>query len=72
MLSVDADFLMSILIEDWLTARDLTRKLKRSIIFTAQNGKLYTSKVRPTRDVVKILNDLPFDEALTLYKSAAE
>ena len=71
------------LVNDWLVSKDLKAILRKKVLALKDDGKLYTYKViepdkeRVTRsaervakfeNTVKVLNLLPFDEALKLYK----
>lgn len=72
-LPMDSDILLGDLLNEHLLAKDLKSALKRKVLFTMDDGKLYQVKAgtRPSNPrVVKVLNDLPFEEALTLYKTA--
>lgn len=72
-LPMSAELIFGDLLEKHLLAKDLKSALKRKVLFTMDDGKLYQVKAgaRPSNPrVVKILNDLPFEEALTLYKTA--
>lgn len=60
-------------LDTFLAARELRTKLRRQCVFTTTDGKLYSVKgtARPAyKDIAKVLNELPFDEALELYKTA--
>lgn len=73
-LPINADLLVSTLLEEHLIAKDLRAALRRRILFTRADGKVYELRgtVRPAKlDAVKVLNDLPFEEALALYKAAS-
>lgn len=70
-LTPTADSVIDDLLHDHLDAKDLKRKMKTKVVFTVSDGKLYETRglTRPTgTDVVKVLNDLPFDEALAIYR----
>ena len=71
-LSYDADFLMSTIVSNVLIEKDLKKLLKRKTVFIAE-GKMFEMKAphRPLNIHAErgvILNDLPFEEALKLYK----
>jgi hypothetical protein len=68
----DADMVVADLLNDFLIARDLKRALGRKTLFL-QGGKLYeTRKGGRPATAEKVLNDLPFDEALGLYQHATQ
>ena len=71
------------ILDDWLVSKDLKTLLRKKVMALKDDGKIYTYKVikpnkeRVTRsaervakfeNTVKVLNLLPFDEALKLYK----
>ena len=71
------------ILNTWLASKDLKTLLRKKVLALKDDGKLYTYKViepdkeRVTRsaervakfeNTVKVLNLLPFDEALKLYK----
>jgi hypothetical protein len=60
-------------VNDWLSARELKSKLKKQFLFQfADKVGVYAHKTRPSRaHKVTILNDLPFDEALSIWKETA-
>ena len=61
-------------VNDWLTARELKRKLKKEFLFQfADKVGVFAHKTRPSliADKATILNDLPFDEALAIWKETA-
>lgn len=75
---MDDQLLISALVEREICARDLRRKLKTSILFTASDSDdLFAvkapcteevfAKLRDDQKAVKILNTLPFEAALELY-----
>lgn len=69
-LSYDADFLMSTIVQNVLVEKDLTKALKKKTLFVL-GGKVYEMKLphRPkAEEKATVLNDLPFPEALKLYK----
>ena len=70
-------------LNDWRVSKDLKTLLRKKVMALKDDGKIYTYKVikpnkeRVTRsaervakfeNTVKVLNLLPFDEALKLYK----
>lgn len=71
MLEQNADMVLGALLSKHLATKDLQRIFKTKTLFTAADGKMYTVKggIAPT-DAVKILNLMPFDEALQLYLSS--
>lgn len=80
MMATDMDIYVGGLVEDALTAKDLKKTLKKMAI--VDGGAVYTYKCTPThptaREQIKakypnavVLNDLPFDEALALFKKCA-
>jgi len=60
-------------VNDWLSARELKSKLKKEFLFQfADKVGVFAHKTRPSRaHKVIILNDLPFDEALSIWKETA-
>tara|TARA_R110001599_G_scaffold87321_3_gene233157 strand:+ start:173 stop:658 length:486 start_codon:yes stop_codon:yes gene_type:complete len=67
-------------INDWLTARDLKRKMRNKILVQKEGrAGIFGTKHYPTRtstegrwsNGIRILNDLPFDEALAIWKETA-
>ena len=61
-------------VNDWLTARELKKKLKKEFLFQfADKVGVFAHKTRPSliADKATILNDLPFDEALAIWKETA-
>ena len=61
-------------IDDWLSARELKKKLKAGFLFQfADRVGVFAHKTRPSRaaGVAVVLNDLPFDEALSIWKETA-
>lgn len=68
-LEQNAEILLGDLLNTHLTTKDLRRIMKTNTLFTTADGKMYTVKgsVVPA-DAVKVLNNLPFDEALRIYK----
>ena len=57
-------------VNDWLSARELKSKLKKQFLFQfADKVGVFAHKDRPSRaHKATILNDLPFDEALVIWK----
>src|SRR6056300_699746 len=57
-------------VNDWLSARELKKKLKKEFLFQfADKVGVFAHKTRPSRaHKATILNDLPFDEALAIWK----
>ena len=60
-------------VNDWLSARELKGKLKKQFLFQfADKVGVFAHKTRPSRaHKATILNDLPFDEALSIWKETA-
>ena len=60
-------------VNDWLSARELKKKLKAGFLFQfADKVGVFAHKTRPSRaHKATILNDLPFDEALSIWKETA-
>ena len=58
-------------VNDWLSARELKSKLKKEFLFQfADKVGVFAHKTRPSRaHKATILNDLPFDEALAIWKA---
>lgn len=64
------DTFLGSLLHDFLTEKDFRGILKRKTVFVGSDGKLYQMKAphRPS-DAAKVLNDVPFEEALSTYKT---
>ena len=61
-------------VNDWLSARELKSKLRKAFLFQfADRVGVFAHKTRPPRavGVAVVLNDLPFDEALSIWKETA-
>lgn len=61
-------------VNDWLSSRVLKRKLKSGFLFqVADVGGLFGHKTRPSpaSGVSVVLNDLPFADALAIWKGTA-
>ena len=59
-------------IDDWLSARELKKHLKKSYVYHFADGAgMFAHKLRPASTVAVVLNDLPFDEALSIWKETA-
>jgi hypothetical protein len=58
-------------VNDWLSARELKSKLKKEFLFQfADKVGVFAHKTRPSRaHKVTILNDMPFDDALAIWKA---
>jgi hypothetical protein len=82
-LKMNADLLVSELVDDHLEKKDLERLLKRRIVFESRHkpnlweakktgaaGEVEAFAKRP--DVARVLNLLPFEEALRLYREKAK
>ena len=78
------EFWCSDQVNDWLGARELKKKLKSHVLFQFKyKDGIYQSKYHPTvtngewvinkqsGETRRILNDLPFDEALSIWKETA-
>lgn len=67
----DADTLVGDILDEYLMQRDLKRALGRKVLFL-RGGKLYEMKKGgpAPRDAEKVLNNLPLDEALKVYRAA--
>jgi hypothetical protein len=84
-LNQDADWLIMDLMATWLVSRDLKRAMSKRVLFT--DGKfIMESKIMPKerlaivlskpedyfKTAIKILNLLPFEEALAIYRLRGE
>ena len=59
-------------VNDWLSARELKKKLKKSYVYHFADGAgMFAHKLRPASTVAVVLNDLPFDEALAIWEETA-
>jgi len=60
-------------VNDWLSARELKKKLKSGFLFQfADKVGVFAHKTRPSRaHKATILNDLPFADALAIWKGTA-
>ena len=73
------------ILTDWLYAKDLKRAMSRSVLYTKNDGRLYQGmsmsadslkqylsepKLADLYKDKQVLNLLPFDQALTIYKGA--
>ena len=60
-------------VDDWLSARELKSRLKKQFLFQfADKVGVFAHKTRPSRaHKATILNDLPFDEALAIWKETS-
>jgi len=68
-LEQNADMVLGEILNTYLAAKDLQRILKTKTLFTVASGKMYTIKgLAEPADAVLILNKMPFDEALKLYR----
>ena len=58
-------------VNDWLSARELKSKLRKAFLFQfADRVGVFAHKTRPSRaHKAVILNDLPFEDALALWKA---
>ena len=61
-------------VNDWLSARELKKKLKAGFLFQfADKVGVFGHKTRPSRaHKATILNDMPFADALVIWKETAE
>ena len=74
------------ILSDWLHAKDLKRAMSRSVMFTREDGRVYQSmnmekaalakylsegKLTEALKAKEILNLLPLDRALEIYKQGA-
>ena len=70
-------------VNEWLSTKELKRKLKSHVVYQLKGtGALYQTKYHPTvtkgewvvdlkeAHTRRILNDMPFDEALTLWRAS--
>jgi hypothetical protein len=75
------------ILADWLRAKDLKRAMAKRILFIKDDGKIYETKTMPATDLkvhlnqtrlqeilkaTAILNKLPFDKALSIYKQGVQ
>ena len=60
-------------VNDWLSARELKKKLKKEFLFQFADGVgVFAHKDRPSRaHKATILNDMPFSDALAIWKETA-
>ncbi len=58
------------LLQTHLVTKDLTRALKTKTLFTVADGKIYSVKGHgpPPKDAILVLNNMPFDEALKVFR----
>ena len=85
-LDQDCDIIFGELVNDWLKAKDLKRLMSKRIVFVKEDGNVYETKAMPPIDLKRnlnqdrlpemlkaktILNLLPFDQALTIYRGAS-
>ena len=84
-LEQDCETIFGELVNDWLIAKDLKRALSKRVLFTKEDGNIYQTKAMAS-DALKrylsepklptlyqgktVLNLLPFDQALNIYKGA--
>lgn len=73
MVPQNMELLLGGLLDEHLLTKDLKSLLKRKLVFIARDGKLYSSRLVAgaalPKDAVSVLNTLPFDEALVLYRT---
>lgn len=77
----NAEILVGELVNDWLLTRDMVRKMRKKVLFTKADGPaIYEVKPASLANLLarlsallpqadKVLNVLPLDEALALYKA---
>jgi len=59
-------------VNDWLSARKLKKHLKKSYVYHLADGAgVYAHESRPASTVAVVLNDLPFADALAIWKETA-
>ena len=59
-------------VNDWLTARELKKNLKKSYVYHFADGAgMFAHKLRPASTVAVVLNDMPFADALAIWKETA-
>jgi hypothetical protein len=73
MVSLSGDYLISTVLEEHLLKKDLQKALKKKILFL-RDGKIYETKGGFIDETpgLRILNNLPFDEAFKLYVEFAK
>jgi hypothetical protein len=72
-LPMDAELIFGDLLDKHLLSKDLQRILKAKTVFTKADGHLYERKgigLAAPADAVKVLNQIPFEEALEIYSQA--
>ena len=74
---VDADIFVNSLLDDFLAARDLKRGLSKRMM-QIRDGAVYQTRTMPAATLAALvaktpdaLNNLPFSDALALYRAAA-
>jgi hypothetical protein len=82
----DADTVIGDLLTEHLYAKDLKRALAKKILYVKNDGQIYETKpltklqmqiylakanIQETLKTQKILNTLPFSEALSIYRRGA-
>ena len=84
-LEQDCETIFGELVNDWLKAKDLKRMMSKRVLFLKEDGFIYQTKTMAS-DALKqylnepklqtlykgktVLNLLPFDQALNIYKGA--
>ena len=59
-------------VNDWLSARELKNKMKKSYVYHFADGAgMFAHKLRPASTVAVVLNDMPFVDALAIWKETA-
>ena len=59
-------------VNDWLSARELKKNLKKSYVYHFADGAgMFAHKLRPASTVAVVLNDMPFADALAIWKETA-
>lgn len=74
------------ILSDWLSAKDLKRAMAKRILFVKEDGRLYETKTQKMEELrltlsidslakrlgaTAILNLMPFEQALNIYKKVA-
>jgi hypothetical protein len=68
MLKPSVEMVLGELLEKYLAAKELKRIFKKKCLFIAADGKLYSVLgLKPPKDAVRVLNMIPFDQALEAY-----
>lgn len=79
----DADTITGNLIVEWLQARDLKKTLSKYVVYTKDDGKIYQTKFKDHKAALahpdlmlrvgakRVLNFMPFEQAMALYKGVS-